>query len=302
MLSIQKIWILKFYDCWGCNTGLTKISKNKSICFFIYFLHIVSACLLTTYKYFMIVELLRLIGTLQTINEMIQYTAGLFTYWMIILDSIAYRNKFHIFWRIYQEIDNQFCSQTMLFRGYMLKFNEFFPISIFLYMMIYATNSFPDSSSVFAFLIIISICQLRIFYYLFCVEIVKCQLKIIEHDLIMMKNMLNFTGMTQQFPLMSETSPIVPFELNRFKWVRGYHHRTSELMDLLNEIFGWSQAVAVSFCFYSFATDSNWLFINYGKFSITQVAIASLWIVHSHLMIFYVFRDANNCSNLVCVR
>lgn len=302
MLSVQKMWIVKFFDCWGGNSGLTNISKNKNICFFIYFLHIVFACLLTTCKYFFVVELLFLIGALETINEMIQYNAGLFTYWLIIVDSIAYRNKFHIFWRIYQEIDNQFCCQTMPFRGYMLKFIEFFPISIFLYMMIYATNSFPDSSSVFAILIIINICQLRIFYYLFCVEIVKCQLKIIEQDLIIMKNMLKFTGATRQFPLMFETSPILPFELNRFKWVRGYYHRTSEMMDLLNEIFGWSQVVAVSFCFYSFATDLNWLFINYGKFSITQNAIASVWIVHSHLMIFYLFRDANNCSNLVCVQ
>lgn len=288
MLPLQVSFILKMFDVWGFDTGLTTISKNRQICACIHFLHIAFAILLTMYKFYLIIEMLALVGTLRMINELIQYSAALYLYWLLIFDSIVHRKRHHYFWKIHK----YFCSQTMKFRRYLLKFFEFFPINIFLYTMVYATNSFPDSSSVFVFLFIITICQFRIFYYLFCVEVVKCHLRRFENDVFRLKNRLNFGNKSQVFR----------FELRRLKWIRNYFHSTHVMMEVLNDTFGWSQVAAVSFCFYSFATDLNWLYSCHDQFSFRQNAVAFIWIVHARLMIYYLFRVAHCCYVTVCIK
>lgn len=303
MFPLPVSCILKMFDVWGFDTGLTSISKNRQICACIHFLHIAFAIIFALYKFHLIVELFALIGPLRTINELIQYSIALYSYWLVIFDSIVYRRRHHDFWKIHREFDKYFCSQTMDLQRYLLKFIEFFPINIFLYTMIYATNSFPDSNSVFVFLFLITICQLRIFYYLFCVEVVKCHLRRFENEVLGLKNRLNFGNNMQNIPLrIREQSSLFPFELTRFKWIRNYFHSTHAMMEVLNDTFGWSQVAAVIFCFYSFATDLNWLYSCLDEFSFRQNVIALIWIVHARLMIYYLFRVAHCCYVTVCFK
>lgn len=263
MLQRQIVYILRFFDIWGYLTGFTALSnsRNGSVC--VIFGHIFFAVTFTLYEFYLITELSALIGVLNTINELIQYSSALYTYWLIILDSFNYRREHKLFWTLFQRIDDCFLKQNVHLNGYLWQFVEYVLMSVVLYLLICTSNAFPKSNSVYVFIVLITICQIRVFYYIFCLKIVHHQLKTIENEVSMMKINLNIVQMRQSHQWNV-------FESNRMRWVQEYHYCVSEMVELLNMCFGWSHAAAILFCFYSFATDLNWFYSNFHKYSLAQ--------------------------------
>lgn len=173
-----------------------------------------------------------------------------YTYWLIIFDAIFHQHSHRHFWKVLQMINTCFAPQnTVNIVPYIRKFVSFFSITISSILIIYlSTQAHNRTIDVRApvflnFIILIRLCQLRVFYYVFCVEMVNCQLKMIKHKLKSLKNQMNFSSTKRDY-----------------HWIRGYFHCVYEMVTHLNEIFGWSHVAAVSFCFYLFLSDLNWFY------------------------------------------
>lgn len=314
MLQRRIVYILTFFDIWGYLTGFTALSNSRNGIICAIFLHIFLVVMFTFYEFYLMTELFALIGVLDTINEVIQYTSALYTYWLIIFDSFHHRREHQLFWTLFQRIDDCFCKQNIRLNGYLLRFVEYILMSIILYLLICASNAFPKSNSVYVFIVLITICQIRVFYYIFCLEIVHHQLKSIENEISTIK-------LKQTIIPMRRTCQLYAFEAKRMRWIHEYYYCVSEMMKLLNTYFGWSQAAAVLFCFYSFATDLTWFYSTFNKYSLAQcigkqcqnkiffwnqcngflrnfniISVISVWIGHARIIIFYLFRATHNCS------
>lgn len=263
MLQRQIVYILTFFDVWCYGTGFSILSNSRSGKFVVIFVHILIAMSFTLYEFRLIFELFALIGILNTINEAIQYTAALFTYWLIILDSFVYRRQHKKFWTILEYIDDHFSSQYIDLKNYLWRFMEYVSLSTILYVLLIISNAFPKSNSVFAFIFLIIIWQIRMFYYILCLEIVLYQLKTIESEVLMMKRMYQLD--------ISRASRFYLFESKRMKWIQEYYYCISTMIELLNTFFSWSQAATILLCFYSFVTNLNWLYASIDEFSVTQI-------------------------------
>lgn len=272
MLQRQLLYILTFFDVWGYETGFSMLSNSRNGKFAVIFVHILFAITFTLYEFRLMFELFTLMGILNTINEAIQYTAALFTYWLIILDSFVYHGQYKIFWTILERIDDQFSSQHMDLQNYLWRFIEYILISTILYVLIIISNAFPKSNSVFVFYLLIIIWQIRMFYYILYLEIVLYQLKTIESEVLMMRKMLNIARDRKLYQLdIHRTSIFHLFESKRMKWIQEYYCCVGTMIELLNTIFSSSQAATILFSFYSFVTDLNWIFANFDEFSVTQI-------------------------------
>lgn len=255
MLPNQIVHLLLLFDIFGYCTGSTALTKYKKIQSSIFTLHVTLVMLFTLYQIEIFLELNAMIGLLETLNELLQYKVGLFTYWLIILDSYLHRRKHRCLWETVQRIDSNFCTQQMFFRNFIYRLIEFFPVSNILFFVMFSIGITPQTRSVFIYNALIMICQFRMFYYIFCLEMINWQLKMIEKEIS--TNPINdFSSIITQF---------------RFKWIKGYYDCVIVLTENFSEIFGLSQLASILFAFYSLSTDLNWLYANANRFSVTQM-------------------------------
>lgn len=250
MLPTQIVHILNFFDVCGYRTESSSLSKYRRIQILIFIIQFSWAVFLTVHELNIFVQFYPILGLLRTINELVQYSAGLFTFWLIIFDSFSKRHKHRCFWKI---IERYSYTQVSFYRVYLCKLIESFLATIISYFSVSLSNTYPNIS-VASFFVLATICQLRTFYYMFCLEVVNSQLKAIEKEIIIMKS--RFNGLHSE----------------RFKWVNEYLGRVNQMTELLNDIFGWSQVSSILFWFYSFLTDLNWLYGSFDLLSITQIS------------------------------
>lgn len=286
MFSKQMECILNFFDACAFNTGASKLFQNRKIKHLIFGIHILCALLLTVFKFHLAVRYYSSLMAIEAISESLQYSTALFTFWLIIYDSIHHRGAHKMFWKILQRINAYFCQQrSMDLRSFFLKTMEFFVATILALSIRITLNQNAALSTDIAYFILFEICQIRVFFYLFCLEMVHFQLKMIESEVKTMQCALNFisTKSTSYLIRISETSIFYLFEIQRLKWIREYFSHVYEMMNSLNETFGWSQVAAISFCFHLLLTEVTWIYIHF--MSITWPHQFGL---HSHLVIILI--------------
>lgn len=250
MLPKQISCILIFFDAFGYNSGSTKLTSNKKAVYFLYALHILMALLFSLYKVRLILQSYRGVVLIEVINYMLQYTAALCDYWLIIFDAILYRQEHRRFWTYFQHIDQSYSNQCHFNpMRYFLKFVSFFFASFLCIAAIILTNPLATDEAAYAYLPLIFICEFRIFYYIFYLELLHFQLKKIDENCLLKKKGI---------------------ELHEMKWIRDYVHCVYEMTNLLNEIFGLSQLTGIMFCFYLFATKSNFMLIHFNEINYKQ--------------------------------
>lgn len=261
MLPKQIDYILNFFDVFGYFTGSSSLAKYRKTQLLAFAVQISLAALSTLYQFQFAIELYELTGSLRTINEMLQYTIGLCTYWSIIFDSFLYRQKHKHFWNIFKKIDNFFCKQHICVRRYLCEILGYFLVSTILYVLAYISCGLPHIDGIFIYAGLIMICHLRAFYYVFCSEIVNWQLQMIERELIILKeHSMNLVGVAATNSILHTHEAINLFDQKRFKWINKYYGCIVEMTELLNTIFGWSQVSSILFGFYSLLTDINYCY------------------------------------------
>lgn len=253
--------VLNGFDICGYCTEASALTKYRKVNLLIFTVHYILAILFSYYGFQVFVELYPLIGLLETLNELVQYTVALFTYWLILFDSLRFRQKHRRFWQIVQRIDQHFCAQTEVLRSFSYKIIEYFPVTLCLYTMIFAMGATPQTGSVYIFFALIAICHLRVFYYMYCLQVVDWQLKMIENEIVVIKNNLPHV-LNKRYR----------FDLNRFRWINQYYYCVIEMTVLLNDIFGVSQIALILLGFYSFLTNLNWFYMNVDRLSVTQIS------------------------------
>lgn len=246
--------MLTFFDECGYNTGSYRLSQSRKVAILIHFVHFsmavfFSLCLI--HSTIWLLPAMRFIGLL---NYVLQISTAIFTYWFIIFDSLLRWQKHQQFWRIFQKTYESYSPQcSFKLRLYLIKFVQFFSATLISVSIFVSLNgSFIGITVINA--IPVELCQIRIFYYIFCLEFLHFQLKVIERELMTMKQM-----------------PQSNIDSCRFKWLREYYHSVYEMSDLLNQIFDWSHLAAVPFRFYLLLTELNWFLVDIHNQNVVQV-------------------------------
>lgn len=269
MLSHHVEYLLIFFDVCGFNTGASKLVKiSPKIKYLIFVAHISLALVLTVFKFHLFVIYYSVLNVVEAISESLQYSTALFTLWLIIFDSICHQASHKLFWETVQQIDCWFCQQFhMNIRNYLLKGVEFFFVTIVAISTRIKMNEMTNVSTEIAYFVLFEICHSRVFYYLFCLEVVHFQLERIKNEVKTMQGALNFISTKSEAYLIriSETSIFYSFELHRLRWIREYFSLVYEMINFLNETFGWSQVAAISFCFHLLLTEVTWIYIHFTK-------------------------------------
>lgn len=270
MLPNQIVHILNLFDTCGFNSGTSALCKNKKANYFIYFLHISAATILTLFEFHLMAIYYPSLGLSEAISESLQCSAALYTYWLILLDSFLHRRAHKHFWDVLRQIDKCYsCQPKRVIHSYMVKFTIYYFKTVAIMFIRLIISSFVGFSVDFAYIMLFIICELRMFYYLFCLEILHFQLKMVEDEVKIMMNILNLASVRDHHLLLhiDVISAGYSFEMQRLKWIRGYFHCVHKMMYLLNEIFGWSHVAGISFCFYYILTESNWFYIHFNEIS-----------------------------------
>lgn len=192
--------LLLFFDIFGYDSGLSKISRNRMATYCLYFVHVSIAISLTLFKIFVVNWAIFSIG--EAISDYLQYLSALFTYWLIIFDSFYYRQAHHRFWKLFQRIDVHIHDQTKLTLAvYSLKFVEFFAITCSLLLIILIINDFYNTEVGLVYALLMKICQIRVFYFLFCLYVIQFQLQVIEKKVDAIKDITIGMNARKDYPM-----------------------------------------------------------------------------------------------------
>lgn len=254
MLPKRIEYILILFDAFGYNSGSTKLSNSRKAALIIYTMNLSMLLYFTFVKVQFIFALLSWYHLMEVINYTLQYSAGLYAYWFIILDSILHRELHHNFWLILHRM-NMLNSHQHNFsvRCCVLKFLEYLLVSLMCVITMLLISVGKANQFAFSYHSVISICAVRVFYYVFCLEILHFHLTIVDENIIKNKNKLRFLITT-----------------HRLKWIRELYSKCYEMTICLNKTFSFSQIVVVSFCFHQILSNLNWFYMYLAHLSMVK--------------------------------
>lgn len=243
--------LLIFFDVFGFNSGSSNLSRRYKITNSICILHVLLVVIFTLYKIRLILKLHSTLPLIDLINSVFQYSVLLYFYWFIVVDSIFYKREHRIFWEIFQKISKTYSNQCNLNLGhFILKFVVYVFTTAW---CLIAVTVLVDKmyEFVYFYVILMKICEVRVFYYIFCLEVLNSQMEKINRKLNENKN-------KNRFWLNSK----------RFQEIRQYYSCVYEMTNCLNKVFGLSQAAGISFCFYMVLTDFNWISTHFNELNL----------------------------------
>lgn len=241
-------YLLKYFVIWGFHPEISAHHRKISILFVI---HVVLACFLTgSMISFIVHSNLTTESCLNLVNDWIQYVSALIAYWIIILEAYIQRAYQRKFWIVYQNIDlYSFKRLIPNLRNYRLKFLEYFVIFLMIQIRLigyFITLEQEAFSFLFTYFMVVKMYQSRVFYYIFYLELIKDELISIEKKL---KTIVSISDCS-----------VHDVSRNWFKELREYYKSVYEMVNCINEIFGWSQFITILFCFHLPMTDLNWAY------------------------------------------
>lgn len=263
MLPNRKI--REFFDVCGFNTQSTSLSNHQNVAHHIRCVHVSTALALTICEFLFFYRFHHFTELIEIVNEFIEYSGSICTYWLIIFDSANQCQAHQRFWAIVRQLTPTF-SQPIVPRSYFVKIIELFFGKIFfdlIWVIYYGFGGFEGLAALMfytAYTIPIVICRIRLFYYIFCLEIVLYEIKAMQQEIKCMRRRMD-SGNT----CWKHTSN--SFQPQRIKWMHKKYYDVHDMITLLNQIFGWSQVSAVLFCFFAFFTDLNYLYIHFRELS-----------------------------------
>lgn len=122
------------------------------------------------------------------------------------------------------------------------------------------------------YMIMVKVCNLRVFYYIFCVEILNFQIKTVDSEYELIKIPRGNTSIYW----------------HRLTWIRWHYQCIYEMSQLLNEVFGFSNVATISFCFYFLLSNVNWYYTQFNGFSIINVLGIYFTLVCRQLLVIYI--------------
>lgn len=266
--------ILIIFDALSFSSGLTNLSNRPIPIAFFRLLNIVLVSCFTYYKYHFVREFYSSYEIIDKVYGMLAYSVPLYAWWLVIIDSFLQQNSHKQFWTIIQQIDERYGNQSNYnHRPYMLKFIEFFLITtLFAFItlalaLLHSSGAFLEIFFAFTHVVMLKVLHMRIFHYLFCLDLVNFHLQLIDCEIKSIKIYASAVAIEN----ISQASKI-SFLSVKFNQFYEHSYCLFELVNHLNVVFGWSQVIAIPSCFYLLLTDLNWIFSFYDIISIAKLA------------------------------
>lgn len=245
MLPNQIRYILNFADVFGYNSGISKLSRNQRNAQLIYFVHVAMAIFYAYYLTIYTINYPSELPPIEMVNTALQYFSAFFAYLFVVFDSVFYGCQHRSFWQHFGRV-NKLHADFYEYSSFclILKFTIYVAVRFVCLLAFVIENDNISDLAIFLFLItlLVKICEMRVFYYIFCVDVLHSRLKAIDNELksIERKNSVRISS-------------------SEIKRIRTRYNSIFEMSNLLNEVFGLSQVTAISYCFYIVLTEINYL-------------------------------------------
>lgn len=242
-----KRFILLFiiYELCGYQTGMF---KRRSIATIFFLLHGILAAIFT-YEFFCFVQRLDIIvQAIFIVNEIQQYSSSLAAYWLVLIESYFKRKTEQKFWILLAHIEKgeENIKKFKFWKHVLQSIHYFITTNIILYTTSY--EYFNDYFLLISYLIVIGICQNRVFHYIFHLKVIEFELKLIESDL------RDF--FKKPFDLEAAQREI------GVKRIRESYRLVFEMVECINSVFSWSYLATILFCFHFLITEMYFSYSN----------------------------------------
>lgn len=242
-----------YFDLWGLSTQFRNQSKFNHI---IFISHIILASLATIN---IVLYWIRPdddnIGRL---NDFLKLSVLIVVYWLALIELHSKQNVQKLFWQHVFSIDQQFCNHDQYKLTNYLNAIKIYFIFVSIAYVIYSNRLINNSGTKFipfwlSYSFMLIFFKIRSFYYVFYLEFIKNELKIIEREMAALLN--------EQIHSMNRKNRFAAkFYRSRFKWIRQYYGLVHDLCRTVNIMFGWSNVVVILFTFHLILIDINWAY------------------------------------------
>lgn len=254
-------FVLRYFDFCGYCSEFKTHKRQRNYAKFILILH----CIIGIFATFSIVQYLRLWSDdrLGTLIDIVRLFGVLFVYLSSIIELYSKRRYQNEFWKIYRNIDMQFCRQQgRIPRNYLWTLLYIPTVSMF-YVIHYAYVAIAKRNCYFfglTYSFIILMYQNRVFYYLLYLNIVETELQIIGQEVNQFNNVFQ---MKTDSKLTTRNCLLLKFNVDRLKWIREYYRNVHGLCECINETFGWSNFLTIINSFTIIVSHLNWIYWRY---------------------------------------
>lgn len=184
-------------------------------------------------------------------------------YMINIINSFVLCKDRKKIWRTIKKIDRRYAQHDSVFlRNYFLKFLEFFIYFLtfnYFNAIINFDWSFETIDRVFNLYVLIYLGHTWLLYYLFYLEIIQFELKIVENEV---QKMVESYKNPSFFGIFNRNDKFDDFKRKRFIWLREYFILIHQLSEWVNSIFGWSFLVTIAFNLFCVFRSMNALFFD----------------------------------------
>lgn len=249
-----------YFDVCGLSTAFRTSENYKRIVRYTSIVHFLLGFIVTI---LLIKYLQRPINDpLGTLNDIIKHIGSLAVYWSTLIEFNTKHCIQNEFWQKIRKIDTLFSSHRHLsMRTYLWKFR----ICLFTLLFIcalYLQEIISKTGTGFVYFwfthfMLITTYLNRVFFYLFCMELIKFELRAIENET---KELVRTNQRGPFANAMGKCFVIEKFQQRRFKWLRDYFQSVYEMCNHLSKMIGWSNVITILFSFQLIATDGLWIY------------------------------------------
>lgn len=252
MASKQLIYISNIFDALGFNTQFTSSTHHKLTQYIPFLFHVIFAIIHAGFCVKISEYINDATDNLATVNNFVQYVAATSAYWLIIFEMYERRKNRKNFWKLFRKIDKYMNRPWRLFPILFIEYMSF-SILIFLYYFINLENiGLSQFVTSMVYLIAVKMCELKLLLHLFFLNVVLYQLHTLEQKL---NKIIKHKSIYPKL-LASELSSA------KFHRIEKIYIIIIEMINELNQIFGWSQFAVITFAMLFIITMINWAVLN----------------------------------------
>lgn len=241
----EKIFTLdKWIDYIFQFNELCGFQNRKATTFFLFIVQIIFLCIFTINGILYICAITNFLDTLGILNFAFFYIFLLINYWTIIIESYFSKRAQERFWQIHDlnDVSKDFGQRNSMKRKYLYKYflHIFLVIAIF---FVSSRDKNTSESAIMTYYVLLFICNNRLYYFLFYLEVIKFELEQIK------------IALRKTFQIDCHDK-----YLRFLKIVRHDYQRIYELCSCMNTFFGWSQFTTILISFYTLLTYFNFIY------------------------------------------
>lgn len=252
--------LLCYFDFWGLPTEFHVEPTYRKVIRLASIVHFVLGLIVTVMLIFYLQRPVN--DPLGTLNDVIKHGGTLIVFWSTLIELNTKHSIRRNFWQHFNQIDSRFCSHRHFSLPDYLNKARFcfttYAVVCLLYLQQIVSNTGAQYLYFwFTHFTLITMYLNRVFYYLFCLELIKYELGIIENET---KEVARVYRNKSYLVANGKSLLFMEFEHKRFKWIREYFQSIYDMCKAFNHFLGWSNVITILFSFQLIITDVIWLY------------------------------------------